>query len=140
VGRPRAREQDNNNADAGSEVRRLAVSDTYYGLTRDRWDELDPRGRWEEMNPRIKEAAKKIDPGTFVSWFQHGSTMDPYSTCHEGEDNIGRVWWVRNPDDEDAPVTAWDFIKAHPLVAWDEIYAREEQWWRDLDPFHGMFR
>jgi hypothetical protein len=90
------------------------VSETYYGLTRDMWDELDPRGRWEEMKPRIKELAKKIDPGTFVSWFQCRSIVDPCDTGYQGEDNIGRVWWVRNPDDEGAPVTAWDLAVALP--------------------------
>jgi len=25
-------------------------------------------------------------------------------------------------------------------ASWDKIYAREEKWSRDADPFHGVFR
>ncbi len=57
----------------------------------------------------------------------------------EAEQNRPRLRLV-SPDDEGARVTAWDFIEAHPAVTWEEIYAREEQWSRDLDPFHGGFR
>jgi hypothetical protein len=96
------------------------------------------------MQPKIKEIAKEIDRETFVSWFEYGSIMDPYNTGYEGEDNSGRVWWVRNRDGDGPPVTAWDFIEAHPEMdlnaMWDEIYGREEQWSRDTDPFHGIFR
>jgi hypothetical protein len=116
------------------------MSETYFGLTRERWNELDPDARWEEMKPRIKEMAKEIDPETFVTWWEYGSIMDPYRTGYQGEDAVGRVWWIRNADDEGARVTAWDFIEAHPAVTWEEIYPREEQWSRDLDPFHGVFR
>ena len=49
------------------------------------------------------------------------------------------VWWVGNGDHGSA-VTAWDFLRAHPEVTWEEIYAREEQWSCDADPFHGIFR
>ena len=46
----------------------------------------------------------------------------------------------RRPRSRDLTVTAWDFLEAQPEVSWDEIYGREEQWSRDSDPFHGMFR
>ena len=69
----------------------------------------------------------------------YGSIMDPYGTGYQGEDNSGRVWWVGNGDHGSA-VTAWDFLRAHPEVTWEEIYAREEQWSCDADPFHGIFR
>jgi hypothetical protein len=51
------------------------MSESYFGLTRERWDELTPAERWEEMLPRIRERAKEIDPrrssrggGTARAW------------------------------------------------------------------------
>ena len=84
--------------------------------------------------------AKQISPDTFVSFWNFGSIMDPHRTGYKGEDNTGRVWWVNSPDDEGPAVTALDLMEAHAGITWERVYAREEQWSRDTDLFHGLFR
>jgi hypothetical protein len=115
------------------------MSETYHGIARKQLDELDPEARWKEIQPKIKARATEIDPATFVSWFTFGSNGDPYGVGYEGADDIGRVWWVTNPDDNGSAVTAWDALDAHPELTMEEIYAREERWSRDADRFHGVF-
>jgi hypothetical protein len=111
-------------------------SASYFGVARRRWEELDPEDRWRLIELRVKEAARQIDPETFVSWWEYGSIVDPYATGYRGEDNIGRTWWVANPDGSGPPVTAWDFAATHPELDLGpkELRAREEQWSRDSDP------
>jgi hypothetical protein len=84
---------------------------------------------------KIEQVARNIDPERFESFWWYGSIMDPYNTgCDcEGADCVGRVWWVRNPG-EDA-VTAWDFLKAHPELTWEDVYEREMTWSIKFDPF-----
>jgi hypothetical protein len=99
------------------------------------------RGKENSMANKIKEDAKAIDPDSFVSWWTYGSVLDPYGLGPpDCEDNVGRVWWVSNADDDSFAVTAWDFTKAYPEVSSEEIYAREEQWSKDTDLLHGIFR
>ncbi len=107
----------------------------------------------EEM---VAARAKEINPEKFVSFFTYGADCDPYgflrAAVERGEldrddpgvrlqlGQSGRIWWVRNPDDDGFPVTAGDLMEEYPNVDWNEIYAREEQWSRDLDRFHGLLR
>ena len=104
---------------------------------------------WPETQEMVTARAKEIDPERFVSFFSYGSIADPYGfgiDCDDEEaarelmDQFGRIWWLQNPDDDGFPVTAWDFLRSHPEATWEEVYAREEQWSRDIDPFHGVFR
>jgi hypothetical protein len=121
-----------------------------------RWEAI--RGRWPEKltEEMVAARAKEIDAGRFVSFFSFGNPGDPYgfldAALARGEIDphdvylretlaeIGRIWWVFNPDDDGFPVAARDVFEAHPEITWDEIYAREEKWSRDTDPFHGIFR
>ena len=89
----------------------------------------------DDAYAEIAERAKGIDPERFSSCFTYGSIMDPYCLGYEGEDNVGRIWWVRDPANDGPPVTAWDFLEVHPEITWDEIYAREEAWSRRLAPW-----
>jgi hypothetical protein len=84
---------------------------------------------WQE----IERAARDIDPERFESFWTYGSIVDPYCTGYEGEDNAGRVWWVRDPGELE--VTAWDFLGAHPELTWEDIYEREMEWSIKSDPF-----
>jgi hypothetical protein len=75
-----------------------------------------------KLYEEVAERAKAIDPATFSAYWTYGSIADPYNTGWEGEDNVGRVWWIY--DNTGPAVTAWDFLSAHPEVDWNSIYAR----------------
>ena len=85
---------------------------------------------YAEFMREIAARAKEISSDTFTSYWTWSSIMDPYCTGYEGEDNVGRVWWVGDPDGP--AVTAWDVRKAHPEIDWADIESREEKWSRDL--------
>jgi hypothetical protein len=82
---------------------------------------------------KIERLATDVDLERFESFWSYGSIADPYGTGYDGEDCVGRVWWVRNPGE--AAVTAWDFLEAHPEVSWEDVYERELTWSIKADPF-----
>jgi hypothetical protein len=84
--------------------------------------------RMTHLHEAIATRAAEIDPERFVSSWSYGSILNPYGLLPAlPEDNIGRVWWVWDPQDQDPWVTAEDFMHAHPEVTWEAIYQHEEK-------------